>query len=207
MTTPAPITRNGAQNDAKHELAKAIYHRNGDPLPVRIVRWFGHLVDRVLTASLKHAPTGGFGALALVVLVVVVVVVLIWRVGIPRRAASYGAVLPIGQAATAADHRRLAEVAADREDWHTAVVERMRAIARELEERSILEPRAGRTATELAREAGRLLTGAGGALTTAADVFNAVAYGGADATDADLTRLISADDLVRESSRSRVLAT
>jgi len=82
----------------------------------------------------------------------------------PRRSASQGAVLPAGRPSSAADHRSLAEQAADRADWHTAVIERMRAIARELEERSVLDARAGRTATELAREAGRMLPNAVGAL-------------------------------------------
>jgi hypothetical protein len=206
MTQPGPVTRDGAQHAARHELSKAIYHRNSEPLEVRAVRGFGHLVDRVLGAAAGHAPAGNLGALALIVVAVVVVTVVIWRVGVPRRAATIGAVLPPGRSISAADHRGLAERAADQGDWHTAVVERMRAIARELEERSVLEPRAGRTATELTREAGRVLPVAAATLGTAAETFNGVAYGGVAATAAHVDMMVAADDTVRRSGQSSVLA-
>jgi hypothetical protein len=207
MTQPPPVTRDGAQRAAQHELSKAIYHRNSEPLPVRAVRAAGHFIDHALNHALNHAPGGSFGALALVVLAVVVVIVVIWRVGVPRRAATIGAVLPAGRAVSAAEHRALAEAAADRGDWHTAVVERMRAIARELEERSVLDPRAGRTATELAREAGVTLPIAATDLAKAAEVFNDIAYGGGEAGPAQFELMIAADDGVRRSVHSKVVAT
>jgi hypothetical protein len=209
MIHPSPVTRDGAQHAAQHELSKAIYHRNSDPLAVRAVRGFGHLIDRALGAALKHAPSGSIGALAVVVIVLVVVAVglIVWRVGLPRRSASQGSVLPAGRPSSAADHRWLSEQAADRADWHTAVIERMRAIARELEERRVLDARAGRTATELAREAGRVLPNAVGALSAAADTFNAIAYGGGTADASDVEVMVVADGLVRQSVRSKVLAT
>jgi hypothetical protein len=208
MIHPSPVTREGAQHAAQHELSKAIYHRNSDPLAVRAVRGFGHLIDRALNAALKHAPSGSLDALAVVVIVFVVSAVglIVWRVGLPRRSASQGAVLASGRPSSAADHRTLSEHAADRADYHTAVIERMRAIARELEERSVLDARAGRTATELAREAGRVLPNAGGALGSAADVFNAIAYGEGAADASDVEVMVIADDLVRQSVRSKVLA-
>ena len=83
----------------------------------------------------------------------------------------------------------------------------MRAIARELEERSVLDARAGRTATELAREAGRVLPNAVGALGAAADTFNAIAYGDGASDASDVEVMVVADDLVRQSVRSKVLAT
>jgi hypothetical protein len=207
MTPPNPVTRDGAKRAAQHELSKPIYHRNGEPLPVRAVRAVGHAIDHVLSKALDQAPAGSFGALALVVVIVVVVVLVIWRVGVPRRAAAAGGVVfATGRPVSAAEHRLLAERAANAADWHTAVVERMRAIARELEERSVLEARAGRTATELAREGGRLLPAAASELRTAADTFNGVAYGGGEAVRATLELMVTADDAVRNSSRSQVLA-
>lgn len=201
---PPPITRDGAQHDARQELAKAIYHRNSEPLPVRLVKWFGHLVDRFFNATLKHAPAGNVGAFVLVLVVLVVVVVVVWRVGIPRHAAAAGAVLPADRTQSAADHRRLALAAADRQDWHTAVIEQMRAIARELEERGVLEPRAGRTATELSRDAAAVLPAAAHALVSAAATFNHVAYGGGTATAGDVTPMARADDEVRRAARHPV---
>jgi hypothetical protein len=209
MTQRSPVTRIGAQHAAQHELAKSIYHRNSEPIPVRVLHWAEHLVDRALHSTFTghDAPSGNFGALALVVIVAAVVVVVIWRVGVPRRATSTGAVLPPGRAVSAADHRALSATAADQADWHTAVIERMRAIARELEERSVLQPRAGRTATELTDEAGAILPGAATDLRQAAAIFNAIAYGAGEATPADLEVLAAADDDVRHSVRSKALAT
>jgi hypothetical protein len=208
MITRPPITRDGAQQEAHRELSKPIYHRGGEPLAVRAVKWFGHLVDRILGAAARHAPAGGPGALALVLLVVVIVVViLVWRVGVPRRAASIGAILSPSRAMSAADHRALAVRAADDGDLHVAVIERMRAVARELEERGILDPRPGRTATELTNEAASRLPDATAMLRSAAAAFNAVAYGDAAATAAQLASVVAADDLVRQSPRSLVRAT
>jgi hypothetical protein len=206
MSPPPPITRNGAQHDAQQELSKAIYHRNSDPLPVRAVKWFGHLIDRIFGATLKHAPAGNFGALALIAVAVVLIALLIWRVGVPRRAAKADAVLMTGSTLSAAEHRRAAVEAANQADWLTAVIERMRALARELEERSILVARAGRTASELAREAAVAVPTAQAALYAAADTFNAVVYGSRRATAEHLAAIATADDAIRMASRSVVMA-
>jgi Domain of unknown function (DUF4129) len=206
MINPGPITRDGAQRDAKRELAKAIYHRNSEPLPVRAVRAVGRLIDHLLNKVSGVGLTGSGGALALVILIAVVAIVVIWRVGVPRRAAAIGPVLAAGQLVSAAEHRSRSERAAAAGDLHTAVVERMRAIARELEERSVLEPRAGRTATELTREAGLVLPVASSPLGSAAAVFNNIAYGEGEATTADLAVMITADDAIRPSARTSVMA-
>jgi Domain of unknown function (DUF4129) len=206
MSTPDPITRLGAQRDAQHELSKAIYRHNSEPLPVRAVRALGHLIDHLLNKLGGVGLAGSGGAIALVVVLVVVAALVFWRVGAPRRALAFGAVLSSGQSVSAAEHRARSERAADAADWHTAVVERMRAIARELEERSVVEPRAGRTATELAREAGAVLPVAASGLRAAADVFNDVAYGGLEAGRAHLEVLLAADKTIRQSGRSTVLA-
>jgi hypothetical protein len=206
MIERPPITRDGAQHAAHDELSKAIYHQQTDPLPVRATKWIGHQIDRLLGTTFTHSPTGSFGAFALVILIVVVVAVIIWRVGPPRRAAAIGSVLASGKTTTAADHRRLAQEAAGRGDWNVAVLERMRAVARELEERGTLSARPGRTATELAAEASPLLAAGGDRLTVAAQRFNDVVYGGATATRADDDVIQAADEAVRQSSRRTVLA-
>jgi hypothetical protein len=204
MTTPGPITRLGAQRAARHELSKAIYHRNREPWPVRLVRAVGHWLDHALSGTLDKAPSGSAGAIAIVVVLAVVAAVLIWRVGPPRRAAGIGSVFALAQPTSAAEHRAHAERAAATGDWRTAVIERTRALARELEERGVVESRPGRTATELARDAGRALPDAAPALTAASEVFNAIAYGDAAATPDDLDLVVAADQAVRR--RSTVLA-
>jgi hypothetical protein len=206
MTDPSPITRSGAQHAAKHELSKAIYHRNADPLAVRAVKWAGHLVDRILNHTAIAAPGGAAGALALVVIVVAVVAVIVWRVGIPRGGGVAGAVFAVDVVGTAAEHRQLADAATATQDWSTAVIERMRAVARELEERNIVIGRAGRTATEVARDAAVALPNAGSVLEAAASTFNAVAYGGSPGSAADAATMVVADDAVRQTSRSLVIA-
>jgi hypothetical protein len=206
MTPPPPITRSGAQRAAQRELSKSIYHHNGEPWPVRAVRAFGRLIDHVLNRAVKSAPSGSGGALAIVVLVAVVVAFVIWRSGAPRRAAKPGAVMPIGRAMSAAEHRSMSEDAAGRADWRVAVVERMRAIAGELEERSVLDPRAGRTATEVAREAGQVVPAVTTELGVAAEIFNHVAYGNGQASPDDLDVMIATDSAVRQAARSKVLA-
>lgn len=205
MVTP-PITRDGAQHDARQELSKAIYHRTSDPLPVRAVKWFAHLIDRIFGATLKHAPAGDFGALALIAIVAVVIALLIWRVGIPRRAATSDATLTGDSTLSAAAHRQLSIQAAEQADWLSAVIERMRAVANELEERGILVARAGRTASELAREAAVVVPAALDTLYTAADTFNAIVYGGRRATAAHLESIANADDAIRAAARSRAVA-
>jgi hypothetical protein len=207
MSSPSPLTRTGAQRDAQHELSKAIYHRGDDPLPVRAVRAFGRVVDHFLNKAFAGGISGSGGALALALLVAVVVIVVIWRVGVPRATAAAGGVLPSGRPVRAADHRALSEHAAAAGDWDTAVLERMRAVARELEERGILEPRAGRTATELAGEAGQRLPLAADELRSAAQTFNDVVYGGIEAGTTDLQVVIAADRAVQGAARTTVLAS
>jgi hypothetical protein len=201
VTDPSPITREGAANAARNELSKSIYHRGGESLPTRVMRAIGRVIDHLLNAAAKHAPGGGLGALILVAIVLAVVGLVIWRVGPPARNNAFPAVLLAGAPiASAADHRLRSIRAADDRDWKTAIVERMRAIAREVEERGILDPRAGRTATELAADASTRLPSAATALATAARVFNAVAYGDANASAAELDAVIAADRAVTSNS-------
>ncbi len=204
MSPVPPITRAGAQRAARHELSKAIYHRQRDPLPVRAVKAVGHW----LTSVLSHVGTGSAGgglALAVLVILAVVVAVVVWRrVGPLRRSASApGAVLPTDRILSAAEHRALAGAAADRGDHETAVLEQMRAVVRALEERGVIEPRAGRTAIEVAREAGRGMPSASPVLDAAAGTFNDVVYGGGTAGPDQLETLREADRAVSAGSGRR----
>jgi hypothetical protein len=191
-----PISRSGAQHDARRELSKAIYHRQQDPLLVRAVKAIGHWLATVLD-SVPATSSGGAG-LALLVLLAVVVALVVWRrVGTPRRSATArGGVLPTGRALTAADHRALADAAAARGDHETAVLEQMRAVVRALEERGVLEPRAGRTATEVAREGGEGMPAATRVLLVAARTFDNVVYGGGPAGPDEVETLRAADRAV-----------
>jgi hypothetical protein len=190
------VTRDGARGEARRELSKAIYHRYDDPWPVRVFRavlhWVEHLFDRLSA----HAPGGGPGAVALVVLVLALLAIARWRFGPLRREHRASAVVLPGQPVTAAGHRRAAEDAAAGGDWQRAVVERMRATARALEEADVVTPRPGRTAVELAAEASAVSPDAGPALHSATTVFDAVSYGGRTAGPEAYATVVAADDTV-----------
>jgi hypothetical protein len=69
-----------------------------------------------------------------------------------------------------------------------AIVERVRAIAVELEQRGVLTPRPGRTAAELAAEASRPLAAHASELAAVMRLFDDVRYGGRDGTLAGYQR-------------------
>lgn len=73
--------------------------------------------------------------------------------GSPRRTATSANTLFDDGIRSAADHRTAAEAHAAAGRWTEAVQERMRAVVRSLEERTLLDPRPGRTADEAAAEA------------------------------------------------------
>jgi hypothetical protein len=195
--TPPPITRDGAQRAAHNELAKAIYHRQQDPLLVRAVKAVGRALSSVIDHGSSVAP-GGAAGLALLLVVLLVVVLLIRRqVGPLRRTAAIaGSVLPTGRSLTAAEHRARADAAAARGDHDTAVLESMRADVRALEERGVIDQRPGRTALEVARDGGAGLPAATPVLDAAARTFDDVVYGGGPAGPDQVETLRAADRAV-----------
>ena len=101
-----------------------------------------------------------------------------------------------GRERTAAEHRAAAERLAAAGDWAEAIRERLRAIARDLEERAILDPLPGRTAAELAAAAARELPGLADGLAAAARLFDDVTYGGLPGSPEGYTRLVRLDEQV-----------
>jgi hypothetical protein len=84
---------------------------------------------------------------------------------------------------TAAAHRATAERCAAEGNWAAAIRHRLRAIARQLEEDGVLHPVPGRTATELAMDAGAALPVLRRELMQAASAFNDVTYGARPGTE------------------------
>ena len=109
------------------------------------------------------------------------------RVGGLRRNAARDAAGGLGGTVrTAAEHRAEADRLATEGDWAEAVLERFRAVSRALEEDAVLVPQPGRTADEVAREAGAWLPGLSADLAAGAQLFDGVRYGGRPAgPDAD----------------------
>ena len=94
-----------------------------------------------------------------------------------------------GKRLSARDHRENAERQAAAGDFTAAIVESVRAIAVDLEERGVFPARVGRTADELAAEASRVLPDHAAGLRDAARLFDDVRYGERAGTAAGYERL------------------
>jgi hypothetical protein len=171
---PAGIGRLPARQLAHRELSKAIYQ------PSVFLRIDG-AVARWLESVLRHvgiAHHSWWAVLALIVLAVVVISAVAVLSGPSRWARRREPVRSPGSPVTAADHRQAAARLAEAGDYAGAIAESVRAIEAELEARSVLLARPGRTADELAAEAGEALPAHAAGLRRAADLFDDVRYGG-----------------------------
>jgi len=187
------VGRREGQRLARRELAEVSFWQ-------RILNWIGRLFSG--TGSGTIVPRGWFGLIVLAVLAIVAVIVIVtWvRPARARRAAS-GAVLT-GSGRNARDYRAAAERFAASGDFGAAIVECVRAIAAELEERQILPPRPGRTADELGVEAGRALPGTAAGLRTATRLFDDILYGDKDGTEPGYQLVSGVDAEVRSARAS-----
>ena len=136
----APLVgRRAGQILARHELDKV-------SITERILR----AIARLFGVSASAVPSGWFGLVVLGVLAALLVIVIFtWARPTRRRRIRGGAVIS-GQAMTARDYRKAATRFAEAGQYGEAIVEGIRAIAAEIDERGILSPRVGRTAHELA---------------------------------------------------------
>ncbi|GAB3208765.1 DUF4129 domain-containing protein [Marinactinospora thermotolerans] len=181
MSGPLPhaaeVSREEGARAAREELSKDIYQRS-EPSLIEII--YTRVMDWIeeLTRRIGDSVPGGWWALgALLAVLAVLLVALLVHTRPARRARRRGAQVDQDTPLSASGHRALAERHAEAGAYAEAIVERLRAISRELEDRAIVLPRAGRTATELATEASPALPDERGALRAAADVFNDVRYG------------------------------
>ncbi|WP_448629919.1 DUF4129 domain-containing protein [Cellulomonas soli] len=179
-----------ARRWAADELARSEYHRSRSLLS-RLLDWIGRQFDGAPSIGLPPWQA----ALVIVVVLVVVALVAFWVTGPVRvsRARRTVELLADDDSRTAAQLRAAADAAAARGEHRLAVLERFRALVRSLEERTLLEARPGRTAHEVADEAGRRLPDAATDLVQAGHLFDDVAYGGL-AADAEQDRWLTALD-------------
>jgi hypothetical protein len=184
IDVPITIGADDARRAAMRELSKRIYHTEDKPWLQRVleavVHWLGHVLDRTAGAS----PGGATGLVLIAVALVLIVIALRLGLGPLARAGRVSHQVFEASELDAAGHVRAADAFAARGDYAAAVTERFRAIVRRLEERGVLEPRAGRTADEAAAEAGRILVAVDAELRAAARAFDDVLYGGRPATEA-----------------------
>ncbi|KAA9155051.1 DUF4129 domain-containing protein [Amycolatopsis acidicola] len=190
---------------AAEELAKPEYRAAEPSWFQRALSWLAHRVGELFSAISGVVPGGTLGLLVLLAVVVLVIVVVRLRVGKVARTVRGSREVFEARPRAAAEYRRAAEEAFAAGDIVAAVRERFRALVRGLEERGVLDTRSGRTADEAARDAGARLPAAREELVVAANLFDAVHYGGRPATAEDYARLAALDERVRR-ERPGVLA-
>lgn len=197
------IDRDAAHEAARRELAKAIYPQAS--VSQRLHDLVDQLIERLKRTS-EVVPGGWLGILALLTVLVVAVALTVHalrRIIGTRRGADFP-LFDAGQL-SAAQHRATAQHLAAQGDWAAAIRHRLRAVARELEESGLLDPVAGRTAGELAQDAGNRLPALYDEFAGAATVFNDVTYGSEPGTAAGYQLIAGLDDHLR--SRPRAGAT
>lgn len=196
---PGPVGRGEAHELARRELQNPIYHRDEPSLFQKVTDKIGEWIDKFV-AHINPRPGHGGGWTGLIILIVLIVIVaaaIWWRIGNIRGRAAEREPLLVDDTGTARDHRSEAERYAASGDWPNAIRERLRAIARDLEERAILEHRPGRTADELAAEAGAELPDHAGALAAGVQIFDDVWYGGRAGDEGGYRRLAELDERLR----------
>jgi hypothetical protein len=183
-----------ARSWLEQELLQPVYHSSRSLLQ-RFLDWLRQQFD--------GAPR--FGVPSLVVASVVVGVLIVvaaiafWVAGPVRRShrvRSAGALRAQDDRRTADELRAAADEAAAQGRWALAVAERFRAIVRDLEQRTVLDDRPGRTADEAVDVAAARLPALGADLRHAAGRFDDVVYGRGPADSADDSWLRGLDDRV-----------
>jgi Domain of unknown function (DUF4129) len=189
------IDRDAAHQAAQIELGKPIYSKGS--LAQQFADWVNELLYRLLDKT-SSIPGGWLTTTVLLILLALGVVVAIHVARRTMRTNRRGD-SPLFEAAplTADQHRATAEHFATQGDWAAAIRHRLRAVARQLEETHVLEPAPGRTANELARDAGAALPHLAGELSQAATAFNDVTYGERPGTQAAYQMVADLDDHLR----------
>jgi hypothetical protein len=149
---------------------------------------------RIVSAT----PGGALGLLIIIAVLALILVLLVRRRGASgrlQRRGHTGLELPPDRSAD--DLRAEADALAGRGEWAAAVRARLRAVIRALEERGVLDPRPGRTAAEVAAEAGSARPDLREQLWSGALTFGEIWYGGRRATADDDRILADLDAAVR----------
>lgn len=200
---PVDIGRDEAQQLAERELLNPLYADAQPPWWQRLSSWaWEHFTD--LLNRLGDATSNRLWLIVLAAVIALMVFVVVRRTGVvQRRRATTGQVFT-DRISTAADHRTRAEEAARIGDWSGAVLEGFRAVVRQLEERGALDPRAGRTADEAARDAGAVFGQLRSELGVAARAFDEVAYGDRAGTAEAYAQITTLDRALKRSAMAGV---
>ena len=169
-----------------------------DLLSQRVSEWLGSL----------RVPGAGDGASAWlavigIVLLALIIVGAVLRFGLPRlnrRARAARLSGEVADARTAAELRAAADRAASASEWELAVIERFRAVAASLAERTVVAVRPGTTAHEVAAAAAAVFPAEAPALRGAADTFDAARYLGRRMSATEHAQVRELDERLRQAS-------
>lgn len=189
------INRDAAHDAAQRELAKPVYPKRSPTQ--RFHEWVHELLYRLVEKG-SSIPGGWFIISVLLTLLIVAVVVAIRvarRIIRTHRSTNYQ-LFDTGQL-SAGQYRATAEGLAAEGNWTAAIRHRLRAVARGLEETRLLNPAPGRTANELARDAGARIPHLASELSQAATAFNDVSYGERPGTPTAYQMMVDLDDHLR----------
>lgn len=199
LLAAVPVTPGGdqARQWLLDELAKPVYQEARptffDLIAQAVLQWFQDLFTKRGTA----APPVLLAA-ALIVLVALVVVALL-LFGLPRlnrRSQAVGGLFGADDRRTADELRASARAALAAGDASRAILERFRALARGLDERTLVAVFPGTTADGFARRAADVFPADREALASAATVFDAVRYAGRAGTREEALAVADLDDRI-----------
>jgi hypothetical protein len=204
---PAPLTRDGAAQAAHDELSKHVYQQARPSIEQQVVRaierWLIHAYHRIVDAT----PGGAVGLLVIIAVIAGVAVVFTQRRGVSGRRRPGEESFDLPADVSSDQLRSEADALAARGEWAQAVRARLRAIVRGLEERGVIDPRPGRTATEVAVEAGAVRPDLREGLRQGARTFGEIWYGRRPATAGDDASLREVDAAVRARPPREPVAT
>jgi hypothetical protein len=202
MLGPGPgIGREAAQQLARRELARSIYQPS---IWARILHWIYERLHGLFSYINVTVPGGWWGLISLIVAVIVIAAVVLVRIQPAASNRKVAGAIQIGAVLSARDHRELAQRNASSGDYSAALIELVRAIAAELEERDLLPIRPGRTTDELAVEAGQALPAQAAEFAAVARQFDEVMYGGRTGTAAAYQRAQVLDTVVQAAKAAAV---
>lgn len=200
-TVPIEIGRDEARERARRELSSPRYAEDSPSWIQQALEWIWERVGSLV--ELASGGTTGRIVLVVAASALVIGIAIIVRRARPDARARVAPDSTIfgARKLTAADYRTAADAAVEAGDWSAAVVERFRAVAAALEERGVVEPRVGRTADELAREARTSMPAIHADLQEATVVFDHVLYGGREAGPDDHRRVEQVDRSLHQPRR------
>ena len=182
------VGRDAAREAAQRELAKHVYAEARPGIVTRALQAIGRFLWRLFErdgGSSSGGSGNSFGYVIVIMVLLALAALVLWKLGPLRRARSADDSLDSSVTSSAQRLRAEADSHAAAGRWAEAVRARLRAVVRDLEDRAVLDPRPGRTASEVAREAARELPHLEGHLWAAAVVFGEIWYGRRRATAAD----------------------